>query len=852
MKQSLILGLAGAALLAACSDGRLPGSWTSSTGGIAPSVTVDASIATGSRALRAPMAVDATDLSLRLVSADGSLDRTWAKVADFDSEEEFAVGDYTLEAFYGSADSEGFDAPYYTGTTSLTVREDQSTPVSVTARLANAMVSIDYTDAFKGYMTAWSATAASDAGKATVEFVKDETRAAYLTPGAVTIKVNVTKPNGLSATLQAASFTAVARHHYSVTIDVNNGEVGDAVLTITIDDSTETETVEIDLSDDIITAPAPEVTTAGFTSGDALTCVEGAKAENPLKLNIVARGGIASVRMTTESASLRQQGWPAEIDLVGADAAMQATLKQLGLNALGLFKNPDKMAVVDLSDVLSHLYITASGAAANSFAFTVTDRYSKTSEPVTLDVNLIKLQLEITGAGSMLYDADNVDLYVGYNGAAFADNVKIQTRNARGGWDDLKINAVTADGENAYLVNVAIARAQADMHFRAVAISGLTSDEVLVPVVEPNVAIEASANNTFATYAYIKASGEDAEGMQFEYSTDGGESYTKAGTAVLAASHSRSEGTYYKVAGLPAGITGLMLRVNDADHASRPVTIDTEAAAQLPENRMDNWTSEKKGDYQYLWKAGAGNPWGTLNELTTSQSGSGSGNGLSTGGCAYKSTSGTIPANGRSTQSAAGGGTFGTQKHSDGHTEGNASLHSDNAHNGSANAALIRSVGWGSGNTAKASGSGFGTCNNLTAGELYLGTYENGAPVYGYAFASRPSEVSFFYRYDVVNSGNGDFGTVEATVYDAEGNVIATSNLKQLTEQSDYTPVSLPLTYVLDAPKAAKISVVFKSSGNPDAMSKSTTYWRCPGAKNVSGGEYVGSELYIDDIELVY
>lgn len=89
-------------------------------------------------------------------------------------------------------------------------------------------------------------------------------------------------------------------------------------------------------------------------------------------------------------------------------------------------------------------------------------------------------------------------------------------------------------------------------------------------------------------------------------------------------------------------------------------------------------------------------------------------------------------------------------------------------------------------------------------------------------------------------------------MYDAEGNVIATSNLKQLTEQSAYTQVSLPLTYALDAPKAAKISVVFKSSGNADAMSKSTTYWRCPGAKNVSGGEYVGSELYIDDIELVY
>lgn len=844
MKQSLILGIVGVAgMLAGCNDGRLPEGWSTSTGGISPSVNVDASVATGSRALHAPKAVEASDLSLRLTSSDGSLDRTWAKVADFDPEEEFSVGDYILEAFYGTPDSEGFEAPYYSGSAALTVRENQSTPVSVTARLANAMVSISYTDAFKSYMADWTASVASDAGKSTIEFAKDEARPAYITPGAATIKVNVTKPNGLTATLQAASFSAVARHHYIVTIDVNNGEVGDAVLSITIDDSTETETVEIDLSDDIITAAAPVLTTAGFTSGDKINLVEGAGADTPLKLNIVARGGIASVHMTTESASLRQQGWPDEIDLVGASSDKQNTLANLGLHVLGLYKNPDKMAVIDLSEVLPHIAITSGGATESSFTFTVTDRYSKTAEPVTLTVSLAKLTLEITSAGALLYDADNVDINISYNGSKPEENITIQAKNARGSWDNLKINSATPAGDDAYTLNVAIPRADADMTFRAVAANGLISNTIAVPVVEPNVKLEASDLNTFATYTLVKASGETADDMAFEYSTDGGETYTKATATV-------HEG-YFKVGGLPGG-SQLLLRVNDATHASRPVTISTEAATPLPEYGMDNWTSEKKGDYQYLWKAGAGNPWSTLNELTTSQSGSGSGNGLNTGGCAYKSTSGTIPANGRSTQSGAGGGAFGTQKHSDGHTEGNASLHSDKAHNGSANAALIRSVGWGSGNTAKASGSGFGTCKNLTAGELYLGTYENGAPVYGYAFASRPSEISFFYRYDVVNSGNGDFGTVEATVYDAEGNVIATSNLKQLTEQSAYTQVSLPLTYALDAPKAAKISVVFKSSGNADAMSKSTTYWRCPGAKNVSGGEYVGSELYIDDIELVY
>lgn len=62
----------------------------------------------------------------------------------------------------------------------------------------------------------------------------------------------------------------------------------------------------------------------------------------------------------------------------------------------------------------------------------------------------------------------------------------------------------------------------------------------------------------------------------------------------------------------------------------------------------------------------------------------------------------------------------------------------------------------------------------------------------------------------------------------------------------------MKLNYSDNISKAAKISVKFKSSDNSSAMSKDTKFWRCPGVKNVSGGEYVGSELYIDDIVLNY
>ncbi|MDE7125608.1 MAG: DUF4493 domain-containing protein, partial [Muribaculaceae bacterium] len=118
---------------------------------------------------------------------------------------------------------------------------------------------VDYTDAFIGYMTDYSAELQ---GKS-IFFAKNENRAAYVVPGPVSLNVSVTKPNGKSATLNAAAFTAEARHHYHITVDVNEGGVGDAVLTIIFDDMLDQESVSIDLSDELFDAPAPQFACKG-------------------------------------------------------------------------------------------------------------------------------------------------------------------------------------------------------------------------------------------------------------------------------------------------------------------------------------------------------------------------------------------------------------------------------------------------------------------------------------------------------------------------------------------------------------------------------------------------------------
>jgi hypothetical protein len=206
-----------------------------------------------------------------------------------------------------------------------------------------------------------------------------------------------------------------------------------------------------------------------------------------------------------------------------------------------------------------------------------------------------------------------------------------------------------------------------------------------------------------------------------------------------------------------------------------------------------------------------------MNNLTTSTGGSGN-SWTSYGGTAYRATSGT-----KSTSDAKTG-----------------SL-----------AALIRTVGWGSGNTA--AGTAAGTCSNITAGELYLGSYNSStsSPNYGYAFTSRPSALRFNYKYSTVTAGNGDYGVAEIKVLDASGNVIASNSVK-IAEQGSYASLTVPLTYEANSAKCEKIQVNFKSSGNSAALTKSSTYMTFPAFANYTDGEYVGSQLYVDDIELVY
>lgn len=807
----LIYGVLSSALLIAagssCSDDYNPGGGTS--GKINPQLDLDVNAITSrsTSAGRDASPVSVNDLKLRLSSTDGSFVKEWNSIADFDNNELFKVGTYTLEAIYGDVEDEGFEKPYYYASTQLTVKENKVTQVSMNAQLTNSMVSIATTEAFRSYFTNYSFQAHAEGGDY-VNFTSSETRPGYLRPGKVTVTADVTKPNGLSATLEAAVFVAEPKHHYTVTVDVNNGQAGDAQLVITYDDMLSQEDVYIDLSDEILSAPAPAVIAQGFEAGTTATVIEGSSDAAAPAFFINAEGGIKSVVLSTKSTSLIEQGWYNEIDLAAATPAQQSKLKSLGLDVKGLFGNIGQMAQIDLSDVLSHIRYLEGSDNVSEFTVVAKDNYSKVSDPLTFSVKVEPIVIGLSEDATPSVGASTMTVALTYNGTDVARNVKIQYKNLRGTWSDATITKVTEVSDNNYIVEIdGIPADDTTVTLRAVA-AGKESDEVTIA--KGGFTIASTANDMFATRARIVPAYFDdeleaaASSVKYEISEDGS-NFTPVSHTM------ESDGSSW-LTGLPSGKSLTVKATINGKIAKTEIT--TEEAAQLPNSKMEEWWMARSGgNWQFYYAFAEGTEtamqaWDTINEETTSEPGSGT-----FGGAAYKALSSTKP-------DASG-------------------------HDGQC--ALIRTVAWGSGNTAAGS---ISAVDHISAGQLYLGKFNaiGQTPNYGYLFTSRPVSLSFWAKYQAQKSD--DYGSAEIRVLDASGNEICSNSIDISTDHGNWGIFTMPLQYPVNAPKAASIVVIFKSTAHPNGATKD--YIKLPGFAAGKGTEVIGGQLYIDDIKLNY
>lgn len=92
-------------------------------------------------------------------------------------------GNYIIKAFKGDDKPAAFLNPYFAGSTEFVIKEGMSTPLDITCKLANARVTVNYSDDFKEAYPKYNLKMNTEFMKDSLDYSQDEARAAYLQTG---------------------------------------------------------------------------------------------------------------------------------------------------------------------------------------------------------------------------------------------------------------------------------------------------------------------------------------------------------------------------------------------------------------------------------------------------------------------------------------------------------------------------------------------------------------------------------------------------------------------------------------------------------------------------------------------
>lgn len=890
LHQCLVLG-AIASLATSCSQDSFWKGTSGEEGKLSLKLSTDFSVRASTRAndSESPVRPDGDHFKIRLESTDGSYVKEWETLNKFNGEESFPKGTYTVTASYGSLEEQGFTNPYYIGTSPVTVVAGETVEHSVTATLANAMVSVRYTPEFRNYFSDFYVSLSnSGSNSGNLIFGKDETRPCYVTPGENIVMFNLTNPEGLKATVAPATFTAEPRHHYIVTAGVKESSVkGGMALVVEFDETVlDGETTEIILSDELYTTPAPEIQASDFSFGETISIVEGIDLGKVPTFNVIAHGGIHSALFKVETSEgntpfklyapdgsvLKSSN---EIHLVTEDPdelqmMANAKLKSFGFNQKltdssgNLVENV--MAVVDMKDMIEHL-----APGDYKFSLTVTDGQTKVAEskleengPEGLSASISPLLLKVEpNTEPLIFMSEEVAVLVSTNHPEVIKMLKYKVQDTNNttipARDPKSVTEITSDdSEYPHKYRVVLKSGQideVDWTVEAFYPTRTTPEVAISPVTIPAFTVETDA---YAKHVDIRIVPENPEYLQMlvekvrlcKEGIDGNRDKITDSDVIR-----DSANGIITVGGLTPGndVSNIGLSFGKSQIKSWiPVaSFRTEEALDVPNG--DFTQSNQKlivrdlnvggkyrvsvlgisEDYQITSSIDRSLPdgWATIDSLTCYE------------GSKNRNSWFMVP-----------------------------STYEDGGK------VLLQNVGYNhDGTTPSRSGGSFNTkyyCENApdkgnlinAAGELFLGFYSYDGDehrVDGINFTSRPDALVFDYQYEAL-SGSNDTGEIEVKVLDAGDNVIAVGGAI-LTDSGTMwrTEIRVPLTGYQFQSKAASLQVRFISSNKDvppiyiptgEELNEGVINIRdkTPMPANSYHAVATGSKLWIDNVKLVY
>lgn len=309
------------------------------------------------------------------------------------------TGEYRLLAQYGDSSAVSFNpsAAWYAADEQFTVNPQSTTEVSAVAKMSKVKVAVNHGPNIQAdYSQYYSLVKLDGNSSKELRFEKGETRAGYIPAGKLVYELyvyNAATSKWLYCPIDAVEYKP--NTFVTFNVDINKGQ-GTLKVSISIDDSVDEMTQEVEVPFEAAPQEKPTVALAGFAEGNIFSFVEGVEYEN-VQANIVAKGKIKSCIFSHTSGYLKDMKIPSEVDLADPDldAAVVSALKSAG------FKWPRKMrgerfGNVDFAAVPDGKIYSADNGFNGTFKVSVTDSADYTASvdftikqvPASLSINV--------------------------------------------------------------------------------------------------------------------------------------------------------------------------------------------------------------------------------------------------------------------------------------------------------------------------------------------------------------------------------------------------------------------------------------------------------------------------------
>lgn len=791
-----------------------------------------------------------------VISQDSGVVAEYARFDKMPAEIELEAGAYSVEVSKGTKTAAAFNSPYFSGKQDFTIVKDMTTPVEVTASMENSRVTVDFSDDFVETYTDYTLSFKTNKMTLPLVYEKGEYRPMYFQADASGTKLTIGMElvNVYGKDVQYTATTTIKQKQWTkLTVRTDEKGLNGVAIDVVLNDETkETVYVNIGIPDFMEKLKgAPYISSEVFHWDDTNESMEEPsectkeECSASATVDVTAGGKVNQVLLTLKDAS--NTALINQYDLVNLTDEQAKYLKDsfgFELSEDGL-KKGSMSGLIDLKSIISSL----PGKIEDSYyelSLTVIDALPSPNQTK----KIVKIKVPKAGDNSIVWGdfPSNAE----YEYATFSEDQVVEMTVPAG----IKAATISIDGLDIKEqdintpINGISVKKEADkvsLTFTKVWFNSLSFNEDKTPknytitlnvidnldrtiddnsrsftVKAPVFAwAEGNAVDAFAKYVFLKIQTNHPEKVTF-YGND--QLIDPENVVTLENPETPGVVTFVWKNLNPTTSYTISAKYNNDDKlVLEPKEFTTEKAQLLGEiGKLENWEAEGgeghadtnwKQQYDHepyrSWEKWNIEGWETLNAKTTQDGGESKSilNGTAREWTRYVANSGTIKSEG---------------------------------YNGG-NAALIRTVGWGRSNTA---GGDASIINNITPGELYLGSYD-GKPNYGISFNSRPRGFKFKYKYEVKTS---DKFIAEMVLLNEDEEIARTAlDESKIGQTQTWTEV----TVLVPEYKGKQITSMYIRFVSGSSTSKDDII-KFPPFTNLTNGESVGSQLYIDDVELIY